>query len=105
MRVALDARVLEQPAFAERGIGRYTQSLLDAFAHEGRDVVALRELDRPHAPARVAEFLEHVMLARDVRRARADVLHSASIDFATRRPRVPYVVTVHDLVPLKHPEI
>ena len=63
-----------------------------------------RDLRRPPAPARVAELLEHLLLGRDVRRAGADVLHSPSIDFATTRPGVPYVVTVHDLVPLKQPE-
>jgi glycosyltransferase involved in cell wall biosynthesis len=37
-------------------------------------------------------------------RVGADVMHSPSIDFATMRPSVPYVVTIHDLVPLKRPE-
>jgi glycosyltransferase involved in cell wall biosynthesis len=103
-RIAFDARVLEHPELAERGIGRYTASLLDALESAGRDVVPLRGLRRPPAPARFAELLEHAMLARDVRRADAQVLHSPSIDFATTRPGVPYVVTVHDLVPLKQPK-
>jgi glycosyltransferase involved in cell wall biosynthesis len=103
MRVAFDARVLERPELAGRGIGRYAGSLLSALTEAGRDVVALAHLRRPPAPERVAELLEHPLLARDVRRARADVLHSPSIDFATTRPGVPYVVTVHDLVPLKRP--
>jgi glycosyltransferase involved in cell wall biosynthesis len=103
MRVALDARVLEQPALAERGIGRYTRSLLDALRAQ-HDVVALSNLRRPPAPERFAEAFEHLLLARDVRRAGAQVLHSPSIDFATTRPGVPYVITIHDLVPLKQPE-
>jgi glycosyltransferase involved in cell wall biosynthesis len=103
-RVAFDARVLEHSALAERGIGRYARSLLDAFAASSRDVVPLRGLRRPPAPERIAELLEHPLLARDVRRTGATVLHSPSIDFATTRPGVPYVVTVHDLVPLKQPE-
>jgi glycosyltransferase involved in cell wall biosynthesis len=103
-RVAFDARVLEHPALAERGIGRYAQSLLDALQEAGRDVVPLQDLRRPPVPERVAELLEHALLARDVRRTGAQVLHSPSIDFATTRPGVAYVVTVHDLVPLKQPE-
>jgi glycosyltransferase involved in cell wall biosynthesis len=103
MRVAFDARVLERPELAERGIGRYTAALLDALRAADRDVVALSQLRRPPAPARIAELLEHPLLARDVRRSGADVLHSPSIDFATTRPGAPYVVTVHDLVPLKRP--
>jgi glycosyltransferase involved in cell wall biosynthesis len=104
MRVAFDARVLLHPATAERGVGRYAGSLLAALRDGGRDVVTLEHLRRPPAPARVAELFEHALLARDVRRAAADVLHSPSIDFATLRPGAPYVVTVHDLVPLEQPE-
>jgi glycosyltransferase involved in cell wall biosynthesis len=104
IRVAFDARVLERPELAERGIGRYARSLLEALEAGSHDVVVLRDLRRPPAPERVAELLEHPLLGRDVRRSRADVLHSPSIDYATTRPRVPYVVTVHDLVPLKQRE-
>jgi glycosyltransferase involved in cell wall biosynthesis len=103
-RVAFDARVLEHPELAERGIGRYARSLLDSLEAGGRDVIGLRHLQRPPAPTRIAELYEHLLLARDVRRVRADVLHSPSIDFATTRPGVPYAVTIHDLVPLKQPE-
>src|SRR4051794_26283255 len=104
MRVAFDTRALERPELAERGIGRYARSLLEALRAGDRDVVALHDLRRPRVPTRVAELLEHPLLARDIRRAGAHVLHSPSIDFATTRPGVPYVITVHDLVPLKQPE-
>jgi glycosyltransferase involved in cell wall biosynthesis len=103
MRVAFDARVLERPELAERGIGRYAAALLDALRTDGRDIVVLSSLRRPPAPARVAELFEHGLLAGDVRRSGADVLHSPSIDLATTRPGAPYVITVHDLVPLKRP--
>jgi glycosyltransferase involved in cell wall biosynthesis len=104
MRVAFDTRVLGRPELAERGIGRYARSLLDALEAGGRDVLALHDLRRPPAPERIAELYEHSLLARDVRRSGADVLHSPSIDYVTLRPGVPYVVTVHDLVPLKQAE-
>ena len=48
-RVALDARVLEHPELAERGIGRYACSLLEALETGGFDVVPLRGLRRPPA--------------------------------------------------------
>lgn len=104
MRVLLDARPLANPALAERGIGRYVRSLLDALEAGGYDVVALREDRRPPAPERLAELFEHALLARDARRARADVVHSPSIDGVSLRPGVPLAVTLHDLVPLKQPE-
>jgi glycosyltransferase involved in cell wall biosynthesis len=103
-RVAFDARVLERPELAERGIGRYARSLLEAFEAGGYDVVAVRGLRRPPAPSRVTELYEHLLLGRDVRRTQCDVLHSPSTDFATTRPGAPYVVTLHDLVPLKQPD-
>ena len=104
MRVALDMRALDHPPLAERGIGRYTRELAAALASEPVDVTELRRLRRPPAPARVAELWEHALLGRDARRSGAEVLHSPSIDFATTRPGLPYVVTLHDLVPLKQPE-
>jgi glycosyltransferase involved in cell wall biosynthesis len=104
MRIALDMRGLDNPALSERGIGRYTRELHTALVAEGVDVAEPRRLRRPPAPARVAELWEHVLLGRDARRAGADLLHSPSVDFATSRPGLPYVVTVHDLVPLKQPE-
>lgn len=103
MRVALDLRVLEEPALAERGIGRYATELAAALAAEGAPVTELRGLGRPWAPGRLAELWDHALLARDARDSGADVLHSPSIDHATVRPGVPYVVTLHDLVPLKQP--
>ena len=101
MKVALDVRVLEDRALAERGVGRYTSELARALADEGVELVELRELARPPAPARAAEAWEHVLLGRDARAAGAQLLHSPSIDGATTRPGLPYVVTLHDLVPLK----
>ncbi|MEX2195828.1 MAG: glycosyltransferase family 1 protein [Thermoleophilaceae bacterium] len=76
MRVAFDARALEDPALAERGIGRYARCLLDAL---GDRVVTDR-------------------------RSKADVLHSPSIDGISVWPRAALVVTLHDLVPLKYPD-
>ena len=76
MKVALDLRVLGDRATAERGIGRYASELAAALATEGVEVV----------------------------RRGADVRHTPSIDRVTIRPGLPYVVTLHDLVPLKYPD-
>ena len=104
LRVALDLRVLDDPATAERGIGRYARELATALAAADLDLVELRDLARFPTPARLAELWEHLRLGRDARRTGADVLHSPSVDLATTRPGIPYVVTLHDLVPLKEPE-
>jgi glycosyltransferase involved in cell wall biosynthesis len=76
MKVALDLRVLDNPATGERGIGRYAAELAAALRDEGIEIG----------------------------KSGADVRHSPSIDRVTLRPRLPYVVTLHDLVPLKHPD-
>ena len=76
MKVALDLRVLDRPATGERGIGRYASELATALAAEGVELG----------------------------RAGADVRHSPSIDGVRIGSRLPYVVTLHDLVPLKHPD-
>lgn len=104
LRVLIDARVLSEPALAERGVGRYTSCLLAALVAEGDlDIVELRDPRRPPAPARLAEGWDHVLMARDARHADADVVHSPSIDGASIRTGVPLVVTLHDLAPLKDP--
>lgn len=82
MKVALDLRVLDDPALAERGIGRYASELAAALAAEGVEVVDLRQR----------------------RRRGVDVLHSPSIDRVSLRPGRPYVVTLHDLAPVKYPD-
>jgi glycosyltransferase involved in cell wall biosynthesis len=84
VKVALDLRVLEEPALAERGIGRYAAELAAALPGEGVEVVDLRRTPR--------------------RRSGADVLHTPSIDGVTIRPGLPYVITLHDLVPIKYPD-
>jgi glycosyltransferase involved in cell wall biosynthesis len=76
MKVALDLRVLEDRSFAERGIGRYASELASALAAEGVELV----------------------------RRGGDVRHTPSIERVTIRPRLPSVVTLHDLVPLKYPD-
>ena len=102
MRVAVDVRVLEQRELAEGGIGRYTSCLLEALRESHADeVIDLGGLRRPPAPERLREGWEHLLLGRDARGAGARVLHSPAQDLATTRPGLPYVLTLHDLVPLK----
>jgi glycosyltransferase involved in cell wall biosynthesis len=79
VRVAFDSR----PASDPRGIGRYARSLLVALRAEAeRRGGTIVETHRPR---------------------RVDVFHSPWIDGAPLRPRIPSVVTLHDVVPLKRP--
>jgi glycosyltransferase involved in cell wall biosynthesis len=80
MRVCFDSR----PAADRRGIGRYARCLLESLREE--------------APRRRGEVVE----GRQPRRE-DDLFHSPWMDGALLRPRVPMVVTVHDLVRQKRP--
>jgi glycosyltransferase involved in cell wall biosynthesis len=77
-RVCFDSR----PAAGSRGIGRYARSLLIGL--------------RVEAARRGGEIVE----GRQPRRG-DDVFHSPWLNGALLRPRVPQVVTVHDLVHFK----
>jgi glycosyltransferase involved in cell wall biosynthesis len=80
MRVCFDSR----PAADPRGIGRYARCLLDGL----RGVAAQRD----------GEVVE----GRQPRRG-DDLFHAPWMAGALLHPRVPMVVTVHDLVSQKHP--
>ena len=106
MRVALDTRSLSDPGLAAGGIGRYTRCLLRALeAAHANEVTVLHWLRRPPAPERLREGWEHLLLGRDVRRAGAQVLHAPTVDLLSLWPGAPLVVTLHDLVPLKRPDL
>ena len=79
MRVCFDSR----PAADPRGIGRYTRCLLDGL--------------RAVAADRGGEIVE----GRQPRRG-DDLFHAPWMNGALLHPRVPMVVTVHDLVSQKH---
>jgi alpha-1,3-rhamnosyl/mannosyltransferase len=104
MRIGIDARKI-----ADFGIGTYIRGLLHAL--DGDSYVAF-------APERVAHLLppgiEHVpidaphysvreivVLGRAVDRADIDLFHAPH--YVVPFTRVPFVVTVHDLIHLRHP--
>jgi glycosyltransferase involved in cell wall biosynthesis len=104
MRIGIDARKI-----ADFGIGTYIRGLLQAL--HGDTYVAF-------APARLAHLLpagvEHVaidaphysireivVLGRAVDRAGVDLFHAPH--YVTPFTRVPFVVTIHDLIHLRHP--
>ena len=80
MRVCFDSR----PAADRRGIGRYARCLLEGLLLVAAD--------------RDGEVVEGRHPRRDV-----DLFHSPWMTGALLRPRVPMVVTVHDLVHQKRP--
>ena len=100
--VAQDLRALGRPGPAGSGIGRYVQCLHDALReHAGELSLRLEPISEPQR----WEPLELLLQARTVKRLGADVLHTPSLDFLSLRPGAPQVVTLHDLAPLKNPEL
>lgn len=110
MRVGLDTRLLGLP-----GIGRFAQGLWQALLEIGVDVVGLGapartewlgdEALEPIAPparldARPHRVREQAALPRVLARERIDVYHSPHLT-VPYLSRVPVVLTVHDLLPLR----
>lgn len=127
LRVAVDARALDLPYVRGQGIGRYTTALLEALGpvsrERGGELILLRAagrspspfagarsessetlLRRPRLPERLAIPSEQLLLPRDLRRARAQVLHATSVFRAVPAPRIPWVVSLHDVIPLLFPD-
>jgi len=107
MRIGIDARKI-----ADFGIGTYIRGLLQAAVNAGGDTYVA------FAPERLAHLLpegvEHVavdaphysireivVLGRAVDRAGIDLFHAPH--YVTPFTRVPFVVTIHDLIHLRHP--
>ena len=124
LRVAVDARALDLPYVRGQGIGRYTTALLEELVpvsrERGGELIVLRTADgspspfasaafdgaetalrRPRLPERLAIPSEQLLLPRDLRRSRAQVLHATSIFRAVPAPRIPWVVPLHDVIPLQ----
>jgi glycosyltransferase involved in cell wall biosynthesis len=62
-----------------------------------------RFLRRPKLPDQLAIPSEQAFLPWDLRRLRATVLHCSSIYRAVPAPGVPWVVSLHDVIPLQFP--
>jgi glycosyltransferase involved in cell wall biosynthesis len=95
------------------GIGRYARELRRALSR--REDVELVDL-RPHRPRnrasaghRIAQGLAREIayygwtLDRQARRGRADLVHVPA--YGPHRSRLPYVLTIHDVLPVVRPEL
>jgi glycosyltransferase involved in cell wall biosynthesis len=106
MRIGIDARKI-----ADFGIGTYIRNLLGALVEWGDEYVAFAPsgaakllprgvehvaLDAPHYSIR-----ELLAVGRAADRARLDLFHAPH--YVVPFTRVPVVVTVHDLIHLRHP--
>ena len=114
MRIAIDASTLS----TQGGPRTYVQGLLDALLqldHDNEYVVFYNDdchLGRfPRAKEVVLHgksplarlWREHVLLPRACRSERIDLLHCPKSAVPFRAP-CPVVVTLHDLIPIRHPE-
>ncbi|MFN8532623.1 MAG: glycosyltransferase family 1 protein [Dehalococcoidia bacterium] len=120
MKVGIDARSL-----ADRfpGIGRYLAGLIPALAEASRDLHLTLFVDPAARGGRINPFglaanriavipldapifspLGQIRAARAIDRRRLDLLH-APYFLTPVGLRTPLVLTVHDLIPLAHPEV
>jgi glycosyltransferase involved in cell wall biosynthesis len=110
VRVAIDARSLDDTS-AFRGIGTYLRNLLSGLAAVDEvSVVALAQA-KTELPAgiersvirrmrlnRFSEREHRLLLPLDLRRVKADVVHSPALD-SPRFSRAPVIATLHDFIP------
>ncbi|MGH7266295.1 MAG: glycosyltransferase family 4 protein [Candidatus Rokuibacteriota bacterium] len=112
MRIAIDARLWGEP---QSGIGRYTRSLVEALVKGAPEERWLLYVDRParDVPGAVVtrclpwpqRLLWTLWAApRDLRRHPVDVFHGVT-GFELPPAACPLVTTVHDLIPLRFPEL
>ena len=110
-RVLIDGRALSDDS-AFRGIGTYVRGLLSGLGRQpGLEVAVLATADadlppgvtwvpiRRRAPGRFRYQEHELLLPRDLRRWRADLVHSPSLHPPRRSP-APLVQTLHDAFPL-----
>jgi len=113
--IVVDARRLGEGS-AYRGIGTYLRNLLAHVVEvDGLEVRALVMPGTPlppgvvavpvrrRAPARLLTLEHELLLPSDLRRSGAAVVHSPAVDPPRRSP-VPWVQTLHDLIPLAFEE-
>src|ERR1700682_5045461 len=114
-RVLLDMRPLQGPS-AGRGVGSYARGLLGGLIAEGFDsrltLLLDAGLDEPSLPpgryelagsrrryhGQLAAYEEAVALRADLERIRPSLYHAIDLRLPGRSP-VPFVVTLHDLIP------
>jgi glycosyltransferase involved in cell wall biosynthesis len=110
LTIALDA---EHTRHSQAGIARYASSLADALRKlpdlkvvelGGGNIVRRGTLEKKLLTAR-HDLLWYPLLARrKATRVGADIYHSPLLRGPLRKGRPPFVMTVHDLVPVRWPE-
>ena len=99
MRVAIDVSPLVQ---TRAGTARYLKGLLRELRHRDGVEVSSRSFGRgDRLSTLVRDSVWYPFLVG--RAEAADVLHCPTYRGPVRPPRVPLVVTVHDLAVLRHP--
>ena len=112
MRFAIDGRAL-QTYSAFRGIGRHVRQLIDVFRGDPRChfIFFSEQGFRPRlerklflkAPRRLITWTDHLFLRNLLSRESLSLYHSPAFALPLKPRDIKYVITVHDLTPLKFP--
>ena len=111
----IDARCLQDPAYAERGIGRHSSALLDhARAHlPGTRLLGIADPRLPALPARVRDLLDGVRTTSYTGALRGPCCHVQLSPmthdplFVARllhHPAIPSATAIYDFIPLEEPD-
>ncbi|MEY2406676.1 MAG: hypothetical protein QOG39_1592 [Acidimicrobiaceae bacterium] len=114
--VLLDTSCLTDDASATRGFGRYVAALTESIPNDGRVALKIYE-HRPRsvpglrgghwaqqeASSSIGLYVHGLRLGAAATRSDADVLHQPTAE-PPFRPGIPYVQTLHDVIPMIYPE-
>lgn len=113
--IGIDLRFMQNPTFKHRGIGRYAACLINAFSklsaenenrfkHIGYNPGGLHPaISAKHIRSfsKKGLFQQHIQFPLNLLRSDIRLIHYLVHDHAAVYTRQPFIVTVHDLIPIK----
>ena len=116
--IGIDLRFMQNPSFKHRGIGRYAACLTNAFSklsaenknsfkHIGYNPAGLHPpISAKYMPglSKKGLFQQHVQFPLKLLGSHIKLIHYLVHDHASVYTRQPFIVTVHDLIPIKFDE-
>lgn len=117
-KIGIDLRFMQNAIFKNRGIGRYAACLINAFSklsaenenrfkyigynpgglHPAISAKYIRSFSK------IGLFQQHIQFPLNLLRSDIKLIHYLVHDHASLHTRQPFIVTVHDLIPIKFGE-
>lgn len=113
MKILIDARPL-QTYSRFRGIGRYVKLLIEVFGDNTnfyffffkgeKTGLKIKNKIIINSPKRGITFTDNLFLPKILKKNNIDIYHSTAYALPRKTKNVKYILTFHDITPLKYPE-